>query len=108
VKPPASTLSNCAAVHPASAQEGYAGSLGFPKLNLTTKEAMRAIGSPRLFQRLRYHRWIQPLFPSRDALYPWTRIKAAQERMERGDLPPLLPSEIKAKAMRLSERQCAA
>jgi len=108
VKPPASTLTACAAAHPASAREGYDGHLGFPKLNLTTKEAVRAIGSPRLFQRLRFYGWIKPLFPSRDALYPWNRLKAVQDRMEQGNLPPLLPSEIKAKAMRLSERHRAA
>ncbi len=74
------------------------GELGLPsgfKLNLTTKETERALGSKRLLQRLRYHGWIKPLFPSRDALYPVTQIIAVQRKIEAGEMPPLLPSETK-------------
>lgn len=81
---------------------------GVLKLNLKTKEAVKAFGSPRLFQRLRFHGWVKPLAPSRDALYPVSRIMAAQERMEKGELPPELPSEIKARAKSRAERKPAA
>jgi len=70
------------------------------KLNLKTAEVIVAIGSPSLFKRLRYYGWLKPLFESKDALYPITRIMAVQERMEGGDVPPLLPSQQRAKATR--------
>jgi hypothetical protein len=65
------------------------------KLNFTTKEVIAAFGSVRIVQRLRFARWIIALYQSRDALYPVSQIFAAQRRMESGDFPPLLPSEIK-------------
>lgn len=83
-------------------------SAGVPKLNLSTRETVQAFGSSRTFQRLRFHKWIEPLTPSRDALYPWTRIMAAQKRMEDGEQPPELPSEIKEHAKRHAEREPAA
>ena len=76
-----------------------------PKLNYTTKETIILFGSVRLFQRLRFHRWLVPLIPgTHDALYPLKGILAAQQRLERGEFPPLLPSEIKAKQQRASAR----
>lgn len=78
---------------------------GVAKLNLNTKEAMFAFGSSRLFKRLRCHGWLKPLEPSRDALYPRSRIEAVQKRMEDGELPPELPSDIAARAKRLAERK---
>ena len=68
------------------------------KYNLTTKEVTAVIGSIRLVQRLRYAGWIRPLYASRDALYPAAQIESAQRRMQAGELPPLLPSEIKQRA----------
>ncbi len=68
------------------------------KLNLSTKEVEAALGSKRLFQRLKHAGWIKALFQSRDALYPVSRILAVQRRLEAGDVPPLLPSEIKQRA----------
>lgn len=68
------------------------------KLNLTTKEAEKAFGSKRLFQRLRHAGWIKALFPSRDALYPVSRVLVVQRRLESGELPPRLPSEVKQRA----------
>ena len=68
------------------------------RLNLSTKETMRAFGSPRLFQRLRCAKWIVPLFESRDNIYPASQILRAQQRLEDGYQPPLLPSEIKQRA----------
>jgi hypothetical protein len=68
------------------------------KLNLRTKEVEAAIGSKRIVQRLRRAGWIKALFPSRDALYPASQILSAQCRMQAGELPPLLPSEIKQRA----------
>ncbi len=65
------------------------------KLNLSTKEVTTALGSPRLFQRLRHAKWIKPLYPSKDSLYPVSQVIAVQRRLEIGELPPLLPSEIK-------------
>ncbi len=73
---------------------------GVFKMNLTSKEATWMLGSIRLFQRLRYHKWIKPLYPSRDALYPRGQLEAAQRRMEAGELPPLLPSEVREGAKR--------
>ena len=78
------------------------------KLNLSTIETVEAIGSSRLFQRLRFHQWLRPLAPSRDALYPVSRVLAVQARMEQGELPPLLPSEVKELAQRKAERLPAA
>ncbi len=76
---------------------------GMQKLNLTTKETAWMIGSPRIFQRLRYHGWLKPLCASRDVLYPKSRILAAQEKMEKGEMPPLLPSEKRERAKRQGE-----
>lgn len=67
------------------------------RLNLSTREVQNAIGSIRLFQRLRAAGWIKALFPSRDSLYPASQIIAAQRRMEEGERPPLLPSEIRSR-----------
>lgn len=66
------------------------------KMNLKTKEVKHLLGSPRIFQRCRFHKWIQPLIKSRDALYPAVQILRVQERMQSGEQPPLLPSEIKS------------
>lgn len=86
-----------------------------PRLNLTSREVVHAIGSPRLFQRLRHHGWLQPLFPSRDPLFPLVRVLAVQQRLERGEIPPLLPCEIRqrvkaarAKSAKAQERICVA
>jgi hypothetical protein len=71
------------------------------KFNLSTRETVRLLGSVRLFQRLRHSMWLTPLIPSsRDALYPYSRILAAQQKMERGEYPPLLPCEQKAQQQR--------
>lgn len=69
-------------------------------LNVTTKVAARMLGSMRLLKRLRHAGWLLPLYSSRDALYPVSRIMAAQARMEAGELPPLLPSELRERARR--------
>ena len=71
--------------------------------NLGTDEATLIIGSPTIFKRLRFSGWIEPLEPSasgRRSLYPYSRLLAAQERMLRGEMPPLLPCEIKEKERR--------
>ena len=68
-----------------------------PKFNLTTKEATSAFGSPRLFQRLRHHGWIKALPSLRDALYPMSQLVEVQQRLQRGEMPPLLPSEARRK-----------
>ncbi len=67
------------------------------KLNFTTKEVISALGSPRLFQRLRYHGWLTPLNNAQDKIYPIKRVLDVQIRMMNGDLPPLLPSEVRTK-----------
>lgn len=64
--------------------------------NVSTAEAIRLFGSSKLFKRLRFHHWIEPLeisAPGRPSLYPLPRLAAAQARMEGGDFPPPLPSE---------------
>ena len=66
--------------------------------NLTTAQAIAFFNSLKLFRRLRHHCWIRPLersAPGRPSLYPLARLQAAQERMERGEFPPLLPCELK-------------
>jgi hypothetical protein len=68
---------------------------GVLKLNLKTREVAQALGSERLFQRLRHAGWLTPLYRSRDALYPVSQLLRIQARMESGELPPLLPSEVK-------------
>lgn len=68
--------------------------------NLRTKEVERKLGSPRLFQRCRFHKWLVPLVSSRDALYPAVQVLAVQQRLQRGESPPLLPSEVKTRAQR--------
>ena len=67
------------------------------KLNLRTKEVIEVLGSPRLFQRLRHHQWLVPLYPSQDKIYPAQRVVEVQLKMMNGDLPPLLPSEMRTK-----------
>ena len=66
--------------------------------NVSTAEAIRLFGSVKLFRRMRHAGWIRPLEPSapgRPSLYPFSRLVAAQERLERGDFPPLLPSDAR-------------
>jgi hypothetical protein len=75
------------------------------KFNLKTSEAIQLIGSASLFKRLRFHGWIRPLFKSRDALYPISRLVAVQQRMESGEVPPLLPSEERAQSASRLRRQ---
>lgn len=70
------------------------------KLNYSTKQVIEALGSKRLFQRLRHAGWLVPLYPSRDCLYPVRRLLEVQDRMERGELPPLLPSELNRRSQR--------
>lgn len=74
------------------------------KFNLSSSEAISLLGSVRLFQRLRYHGWLVPLAPSRDALFPVSRLLAVQRRMEAGEMPPLLPCEVRARERRVAER----
>lgn len=72
-------------------------------LNYGTADAMRIIGKPTLFKRLRHAKWIKPLEEparGRTSLYPYSRLTAAQARMERGEMPPLLPCEIKEQERR--------
>ena len=77
------------------------------KLNYTSKEVVYALGSRRIFQRLRRAAWLLPLSASSDCLFPVNRVLAVQARMERGEMPPLLPSEEKQRA-RSSQPQIAA
>lgn len=60
------------------------------KLNLSTKEAIYAIGSKRLFERLRRAMRLLPLEESRDLLFPMSEILREQEKMRIGDMPPKL------------------
>ncbi len=67
---------------------------GVPRLNLTRRQLELVFGSPRLVQRMKYHRWIVPLNPtSSDQLFPVSRVLDIQFRMESGEMPPPLPSE---------------
>jgi hypothetical protein len=71
----------------------------FYKFNLNTSETIAALGSTALFRRLRYHGWLRPLEesrPGRPSLYPMRRIEAAQDRLEGGEFPPLLPCELRS------------
>jgi hypothetical protein len=77
------------------------------KLNLSSRETERALGSSRLFKRLRFHGWLQPLFKSRDQLYPWTRIIAVQRRLEAGEMPGLLPCEQRERERRSTQLKSA-
>ena len=78
------------------------------KLNLSSREAASWLGSPRLFQRLVYHRWLHALDPySKDKLYPTSRVMAVQARMEAGEMPPLLPSEVRQRETRRRVAQAA-
>ena len=65
------------------------------KLNLKTREVIKLLGSERILQRLRHHKWLKPLYPSKDCIYPASRVLQVQKRMENGEMPPLLPSEIR-------------
>jgi hypothetical protein len=69
------------------------------RLNLSTKEVIHALGSPRMFQRMRAAKWIVPLDQSRDQIYPAAQILHAQQRLQDGERPPRLPSEVKQRAM---------
>ena len=69
---------------------------GFPRLNLKRKELEQVFASPRIVQRLKHYGWVEPLDPSSsDHLFPVSRILQAQLRMESGEMPPLLPCELK-------------
>lgn len=67
---------------------------GVPRFNLKRVQLEEVFSSPRLVQRLKACRWIEPLdATSTDPLYPVARVLQAQLRMESGEMPPLLPSE---------------
>lgn len=68
--------------------------------NLKTKKVVQKLGSIRLFQRCRFHKWLVPLVRTRDSLYPAVQVLAVQQRLQRGELPPLLPCEVKTRAQR--------
>lgn len=70
----------------------------FPKLNLSSREVAAVLGSPRLFQRLRFHGWLKPLYQSRDPLFPVERVLSVQQRLEGGEVPPLLPCEVRQRS----------
>ena len=77
------------------------------KFNLTSSEAQAAFGSALLFRRLRFHKWIKSLRasrPGRPALYPVGQLKQIQDRLEGGDFPPPLPSEIRELSARNATR----
>lgn len=84
-------------------------SAGRPKiaLNLTTREAIAMLGSKRILQRLRHHRWLVPLQDSRDLLYPVCRVVEVQRRMQAGEMPPLLPCEAREREQRLAQLKSA-
>jgi hypothetical protein len=68
------------------------------KLNLSSRECAVMLGSVALFRRLRHHGWLRPLQesrPGRSSLYPYSRLEAVQERLERGEFPPPLPCEAR-------------
>lgn len=86
---------NATALVVGSNLEGSAYALIEGKMNLKTKEVIKLLGSERLLQRLRHHKWLVPLYQSSDCIYPVGRVLHVQDRMERGELPPLLPCEVR-------------
>ena len=73
----------------------------FQKLNLSSRETVEVLGSAKIFKRLRYYDWLKPLEesrPGRPCLYPYSRIEAVQKRLESGEIPPPLPSEVRAES----------
>jgi hypothetical protein len=69
------------------------------RLNHTSKQVIGMLGSRKLFQRARRACWLVPLVCSRDNLFSSSQILALQRRLEAGDLPPLLPSEVKQRSL---------
>lgn len=88
-----------------AAPRGLPGAL---KFNLSSREVKHALGSPRLFQRIVRAGWLKPLFPSRDSLYPVSRVLAVQQRLESGEFPPLLPCEVRQRRKGQPPGQAAA
>lgn len=69
------------------------------KLGYSTKEAIAAIGSQKLFLRAQAAGWIKAHVSTGQggvSLYSWPDIVALWDRLGR-ELPPLLPSELKQK-----------
>ena len=64
-------------------------------LNVRGKDLNEIFGSPKLVKRLKYSKWLVPLYESNDPIYPWSRILAVQTRLENGEMPPQLPSDAK-------------
>jgi hypothetical protein len=84
---------------------GVVSSGGEILLNLTAKKVRRALGSPRIFQRALHAGWLKPLCVSRDNLFPISRVLELQRRLEAGEFPPLLRSEVRQReARRVSEK----
>jgi hypothetical protein len=69
------------------------------RLNHTSKQVIGMLGSRKLFQRARRAGWLIPLVSSRDNLFSSSQVLALQRRLEAGDLPPLLPSEVKQRSL---------
>lgn len=69
------------------------------KLGYSTKEAIAAIGSQKLFLRALAAGWIKPHVstgPGGVSLYRWADLLTLWERLGR-ELPPLLPCEQSGK-----------
>lgn len=70
------------------------------KLGYSTKEAIAAIGSQKLFLRAQAAGWIKAHVSTGAggvSLYAWTDIVALWDRLGK-EIPPLLPCEEKKKA----------
>ncbi len=86
---------------------GVVSSSGEVLLNLSSEKVRRALGSPRMFQRVVRAGWLKPLGTSRDNVYPVSRVIEVQRRLESGELPPLLPSEERQRDARRASRASA-
>jgi len=67
---------------------------------ITKREAIKATGSARYVQRFMKAGWLRTVrkgAPGRPALFTRASLFKACARVERGEEPPLLPSEQKAK-----------
>lgn len=75
-------------------------SVAFEPLAVTKTQAMRMVAMPKLVQRWLHHRWIEIVRPGGrgcETVIDFQSLKVAYQRFRKGEQPPPLPSELRAK-----------
>lgn len=89
-------------VPPGSLISPSADGLQIEPFAVTKRQAMALVAMPKLVQRWLFHGWVTVVRrggKGRETIIDYQSLKAAYERLKRGEEPPPLPSEIKIKLL---------